>query len=61
MNEKLLNRVTLIGTAFLGLVFLTWWLLYNPAKDFAESIPGMDNRPPDFVSASDAVKIWKLL
>jgi outer membrane protein assembly factor BamB len=57
MNEKLLNHVTLIGTAFLGLVFLTWWLLYNPVKDFAESIPGMDNRPPGFVSTSDAVEI----
>ena len=57
MNEKLLNRVTIIGTAFLGLAFLTWWLLYNPVRDFAENLPGMDNRPPDFVSASEAVEI----
>jgi outer membrane protein assembly factor BamB len=57
MNEKRLNRVTLFGTAFIGLVFLTWWLSYNPVKDFAENIPGMDNRPPDFVSASEAVEI----
>jgi outer membrane protein assembly factor BamB len=57
MNEKLLNRITLFGTAVIGLVFLSWWLLYNPVKDFAENLPGMDNRPPDFVSASDAVEI----
>ena len=57
MNEKALNFVALIGTAFIGLAFLTWWLLYNPVADFAESVPGMDNRPPGFVSASDAVEI----
>ena len=57
MNEKLINRVTFIGATFCGLVFLTWWLLHNPVKDFAESIPGMDNRPPGFKSTSDAVEI----
>lgn len=57
MNEKVLNLAALIGTAFLGLAFLVWWSLYNPVKDFTESVPGMDNRPPDFVSVSDAVEI----
>ncbi len=57
MNEKVVNLVTLIGTAFIGLVLLTWWLLHNPVKDFVESVPGMDNRPPDFVSVIDAVEI----
>jgi outer membrane protein assembly factor BamB len=57
MNEKVINFVTLIGTAFLGLVFLTWWLLHNPVKDFVENVPGMDNRPPDFAHKSAAVEI----
>lgn len=57
MNEKVLNLTALVGTALLGLAFLMWWFLYNPVKDFAESVPGMDNRPPDFVSVSEAVEI----
>ncbi len=57
MNEKAINFVALIGTAFLGLGFLTWWLLYNPVKDIVENVPGMDNRPPGFVSKGDAVEI----
>jgi outer membrane protein assembly factor BamB len=57
MNEKLANRITLIGTAFCGLALLTWWLLYNPVKDFTENLPGRDNRPLGFVSAGDAVEI----
>ena len=57
MNEKVINLVTALGTTFIGLVFLTWWLLYNPVKDFLESVPGMDNRPPGFTSQSEAVDI----
>lgn len=57
MNEKLLSRAAFIGTAFVGLVFLSWWLLHNPVKDFAENVPGMDNRPPDLVSTGEAVEI----
>jgi outer membrane protein assembly factor BamB len=57
MNEKIVNLVTAVGATFIGLVFLTWWLLYNPVRDFAESVPGMDNRPPGFKSRSEAVDI----
>ena len=57
MNEKVVNHVTAVGATFIGLVFLTWWLLYNPVRDFVESVPGMDNRPPGFKSQSEAVDI----
>lgn len=57
MNEKVLNLATFVGTTFIGLVVLTWWLLHNPVKDFIESVPGRDNRPPGFTSKSDAVDI----
>jgi len=57
MNEKTLNLVTIIGTTFIGLIFLSWWLLYNPVKDFAESIPGKDNRPEILSSQTEAVNI----
>lgn len=57
MNEKALNLVSLVGTTFIGLVVLTWWLLHNPVKDFVESLPGRDNRPPGFTSKSEAADI----
>ncbi|MCK4647055.1 MAG: PQQ-binding-like beta-propeller repeat protein [Candidatus Aminicenantes bacterium] len=57
MNEKTLNLVTIIGTTFIGLIFLSWWLLYNPVKDFAESVPGKDNRPEILSSQTEAVNI----
>jgi len=57
MNEKVVNLVTVVGASFIGLVFLTWWLLHNPVKDFVESIPGLDNRPSKFISRSEVVDI----
>lgn len=60
MNEKVANLATSVGATFIGLVFLTWWLLYNPVRDFVESVPGMDNRPPGFKSQSEAVDIGAL-
>ena len=57
MNEKVVNLVTVVGASFIGLVFLTWWLLHNPVKDFVESIPGLDNRPSKFTSRSEVVDI----
>lgn len=50
MNEKTLNLITIVGTTFIGLIFLSWWFLYNPVKDFVESVPGRDNRPEGFTS-----------
>ncbi len=60
MNEKIINLSTIIGTTFIGLIFLAWWMLHNPVKDFVENVPGMDNRPADFVSKSAAVNIGAL-
>ncbi len=39
---------------------LAWWMLYNPVKDFVENVPGMDNRPADFVSKGTNVNIGAL-
>jgi outer membrane protein assembly factor BamB len=57
MHEKTVNLFTIVGATFIGLVFLTWWLLHNPVKDFVESVPGRDNRPPGFTSQIQAVDI----
>jgi outer membrane protein assembly factor BamB len=60
MNEKALNLITIFGTTFIGLIFLSWWFFYNPVKDFVESVPGRDNRPEDFTSMSEAVELGAL-
>lgn len=59
MNEKILNQITIFGTVFIGLIFLSWWFLYNPVKDFVESLPGRDNRPEGFTSI-EAVELGAL-
>ena len=60
MNEKALNLITIFGTVFIGLIFLSWWFLYNPVKDFVESVPGRDNRPEGFTSLGEAVEMGAL-
>lgn len=57
MNEKTINLISIISTTFIGLILLTWWMLHNPVKNFVENVPGMDNRPADFVSRGNAVNI----
>lgn len=57
MNAKRLNIITTAGTTFVGLIFLTWWLLYNPVEEFVENIPGMDNRPEALERGSAVVNI----
>ena len=42
------------------MIFLSWWFLYNPVKDFVESVPGRDNRPEDFISLDEAVEMGAL-
>jgi hypothetical protein len=60
MNEKVINFVTALGTTFIGLLFLTWWLLHNPVKDFLESVreAGRDSEEP--ISTISARKISNL-
>ena len=60
MNERTLSLITVIGTAFIGLILLSWWFLYNPVKDFVESLPGRDNRPEGFTSLGEAVELGAL-
>jgi outer membrane protein assembly factor BamB len=57
MNERILNIVTTVMVASIGIVFLSWWILHNPVKDFEVNLPGGDNRPPGFKSKTDAADI----
>lgn len=54
--HKKLTHVTVLGMVVLGLLVLSWWLLYNPVADFTEFLPGMDNRPASS-SINDASKV----
>jgi len=57
MNQKFLNLAAITGTTFIGLVFLTWWLLHNPVRGFVENVPGMDGRPEILSTRSEVVNI----
>jgi outer membrane protein assembly factor BamB len=39
------------------LLLLFWWLLKDPTRNFAESLPGQDNRGADSLSAGETVNI----
>lgn len=55
MNEKILHIISIAGATFIGLVLLTWFLTANPAADFIEFVPGMDNRPASMSSDGDDI------
>ncbi len=57
MNEKVLHNFAVIGTAAIGTICLSWWLLHNPVREFVENVPGMDNRPVASKIASAEVAI----
>ena len=57
MNEKTLNLISIIGTTFIGFIFLSWWFLFNPVQEFIENLPGLDNRPKDMSSQGEIVNL----
>jgi outer membrane protein assembly factor BamB len=59
MNEKAINILSIYGTIGIGFIMLSWFLFTNPVADFAEHIPGMDNRPAS-MSTSENVEIGAL-
>ena len=60
MDEKALSWLTMSGTTLIGLLFLGWWLFYNPVGDIAGRVPGHDNRPEDFTGQGASVEIGTL-
>jgi outer membrane protein assembly factor BamB len=57
MTIKRIQFFSAAGSTGLGLIFLSWWLFYNPVKDFIIHNPGMDNRPEGMSSLTPAVNI----
>lgn len=49
MNQKTVNFLTGITTALAALLFLSWWMLRQPAGNFVIHAPGMDGRPASMV------------
>lgn len=45
------------GTGALMLILFFWWLLIDPTRQFAESLPGEDNRSADSSLVSEVVNI----
>lgn len=56
MFKLTLDKSITIITIITAIAIVTYWFLYNPAKDFSESLPGQDNRPPRSADSED-VKI----
>ena len=50
-------KYILWGAGALMLVLFFWWLLVDPTRQFAESLPGEDNRGTDSTMVSEAVNI----
>jgi outer membrane protein assembly factor BamB len=57
MNEKNIQMLPIVVTVILGSILLTWFLIANPAKDFALLVPGMDNRPAAMSVSGEVVDI----
>ena len=57
MDDKKFSNIIVIVTTLTGLVFLIWWITYNPVSSFAEHHPGEDNRPESMVTDNEAVEI----
>ena len=53
MKEHIIHHISFVGTLFVGIIVFSWWILYNPVRDFKINIPGMDNRPK-FISSEGA-------
>ena len=60
MKNTTLHLLTILGVTVLGLSLISWYLLANPAADFVELVPGLDNRPAFMSVASEAIQIGAL-
>jgi len=60
LSQNTVNNFIMISTALIALVFLTWWMLYDPVKDFVEHVPGTDNRPAVATTEADMVDIGNI-
>lgn len=44
MNPKRIHSIIIGGISLIGVVALIWWVVADPTRDFAPSLPGFDNR-----------------
>ncbi len=56
-DRKILLKYTIIVFIILALMSFSWWITYNPVRDFSMNVPGMDNRPAKEGSSGEIVTI----
>jgi outer membrane protein assembly factor BamB len=57
MKEKSLNHLVVITSATIGIIFLSWWMIHDPVKDFEQFVPGLDNRPKTSTTIGSLINI----
>jgi len=60
INQKTINNSVFISTTLLSLIMLSWWMVHDPVQDFAEFVPGADNRPEVIAGMNDLVDIGSI-
>jgi outer membrane protein assembly factor BamB len=60
VSDRALQRIVAAVIILCGLVALGWWIRHNPVQDFAEHLPGMDNRPETVAGQQSDVRIGAL-
>lgn len=57
-NNKQEKNIIIVSV-LAGVAMIMFWFFYNPVSDFAESVPGMDNRPDSISGNQENVQIGK--
>jgi outer membrane protein assembly factor BamB len=60
LSLKTINQTVVISTTTVAVVFLLWWMLNDPVHDFAEHVPGADNRPELVATVDERVEIGSI-
>ena len=58
--SRRIRHIILAVAILVGTLFFVWWNLHNPVRNFAQGVPGADNRPPRSDSVSENVVIGEL-
>lgn len=63
MQPKTITQLVLFSFILLALITFIFWFSSDPTADFTEKIPGLDNQPADFASATstDIINIGEFI
>jgi hypothetical protein len=57
MSGKRIENIIIPLAILLGVVVFVSWLWYDPVKDFAANVPGMDDQPKEIAGSSELIRI----